>query len=167
MMTLVFFLEESSAQVMLESFLPSLLPVGYETQFVVFEGKSDLEKRMVMRLREWQKPNCRFIVLRDQDSAVCMDIKAVLRRMCHEGKHLETLVRIACHDLESWYLGGSLAVEAGLEITGLARLQKKAKYRNPDTIANSAEELKKITKGRYQKVSGSRKIGRYLEAGRN
>ena len=167
MTTLVFLLEEPSAQAMLESFLPGILPEEYETQFVVFEGKSDLDKRLVMRLREWQKPDCQFIVLRDQDSAVCVDVKAVLKQKCNEGQHPEALVRIACHELESWYLGDLLAVERGLEITGLARFQNKAKYRNPDGIANSADELKKITKYRYQKVSGSRKIGKHLEVERN
>lgn len=167
MTTLVFFLEERSAQVMLESFLPNILPAGYETQYVVFEGKSDLEKRLVKRLRAWRKPDCRFIVLRDQDSAACSDVKKVLRRKCNEGYHPETLVRIACHELESWYLGDLLAVEAGLKITGLARIQEKEKYRNPDAILNSAEVLEKITKGQYQKVSGSREIGKHLEVGRN
>ncbi|MEI6603610.1 MAG: DUF4276 family protein [Clostridia bacterium] len=167
MTTMVFLLEEPSAQAMLESFLPRILPEGYEAKFVVFEGKSDLEKRLVLRLREWQKPDCQFIILRDQDSAVCKDVKAFLRQKCNEGQHPETLIRIACHELESWYLGDLLAVEAGLEITGLARLQNKAKYRNPDLIANSAEELKKITKCRYQKISGSREIGKHLEVDRN
>jgi len=74
MTTLVFFLEELSAQEMLVSFLPSLLPPqGIDLKFVVFEGKSDLEKRMVLRLREWRKPDCKFVILRDKDSADCIN----------------------------------------------------------------------------------------------
>ena len=167
MTTLVFFLEEPSVRAMLESFLPGILPEDYAMQFVIFDGKSDLEKRLALRLREWQKPDCQFIVLRDQDNAVCTDVKATLRQKCVEGHHPEALVRIACHELENWYLGDLMAVEAGLQVTGLARLQNKAKYRNPDGIANSAEELKKITGFRYQKVSGSREIGKCLDLERN
>lgn len=108
MTTLVFLLEEPSAEAMLEALLPRILPDGYLYQFVVFEGKSDLEKRLVMRLREWRKPDCRFIVMRDKDSDICTEVKAGLRQKCREGQHPEALVRIACCELESWYLGDLL-----------------------------------------------------------
>ena len=45
---------------------------------------------------------------------------------------------------------------------GLSALQTKAKYRSPDNILDPSNELKKITKNRYQKVSGSLVIGKYL-----
>jgi hypothetical protein len=167
MTTLVFFLEEYSAQVMLESFLPKLIPSDYEQQYVVFEGKTDLEKRLARRLLNWKKPGCKFIVLRDQDSAVCTNVKINLQRKCGEGQHPEAMVRIACHELESWYLGDLQAVEDGLKIQGLAKLQQKSKYRNPDTLTNPAEELAKITKRQYQKISGSRQIGKYLQIDKN
>lgn len=167
MKTLVFFLEEESARAMLESFLPRILPRDYLTQYIVFEGKSDLDKRLIMRLREWRKPDCIFIVLRDQDSAKCEDVKANLRSKCSDGHHPETLIRIACHEIESWYLGDLLAVEKALTITGLSRNQSKRRYHNPDAIVNPADELRKITKKRYQKVAGSRLIGNFLEEKRN
>ncbi len=167
MTTLVFFLEEPSAEAMLKSLLPRILPDEYQFQYVVFEGKSDLEKRLVMRLREWQKPDCRFIILRDQDSADCVAVKAGLRRKCQEGRHPEALVRIACHELESWYLGDLLAVEYGLGLRNLGRQQGRGGFRNPDTRSNPAEVLKNLTKGRYQKVAGSRQIGEHLEVMRN
>jgi hypothetical protein len=72
------------------------------------------------------------------------------------------LIRIACRELESWYFGDLAAVEAGLEIDGLSALQTKARYRSPDDIVHPSTELKKITKNRYQKVSGSRVIGKHL-----
>ena len=68
---LVFFLEEPSAKELLQGILPKVLPEQCTTQFVVFEGKQDLEKRLPMRLRAWQQPESRFIVLRDQDSGDC------------------------------------------------------------------------------------------------
>jgi hypothetical protein len=41
---LVFFLEEPSAREMLQGILPNILSDEISTQFVVFEGKQDLEK---------------------------------------------------------------------------------------------------------------------------
>ncbi len=167
MTTLVFFLEEPSAQAMLESFLPSILPRHYQTQYLVFEGKSDLEKRLVRRLQGWRKPDCRFIVIRDQDSAACAEVKSALLKKCSEGNHPECLVRIACHELESWYLGDLWAVERAFGLNNLAHLQRKKKYRDPDAIPNAARELKKITHKKYQKIAGSREIGKYLDVKRN
>ncbi|MFH0994156.1 MAG: hypothetical protein V1844_01455 [Pseudomonadota bacterium] len=49
---LVFFLEEPSAKEMLEGILPQILPTDVTSKFVVFRGKQDMEKRLVLRLRE-------------------------------------------------------------------------------------------------------------------
>ena len=72
------------------------------------------------------------------------------------------MIRIACRELESFYLGDLAAVEQGLNLTGLAKLQGNQKFRDPDRLVNAAEELKKITKNTYQKLSGSRSIAPYL-----
>ena len=72
------------------------------------------------------------------------------------------MVRIACRELESWYFGDLQAVERALEIHGLTNLEAKTKYRNPDTIHCPSRELRRVTKNRYQKVSGSRVIGKFL-----
>jgi len=53
---LVFFLEEPSAREMLRGVLPRILSDDINMQFVVFEGKQDLEKRLPIRLRAWQQP---------------------------------------------------------------------------------------------------------------
>jgi hypothetical protein len=77
--------------------------------------------------------------------------------------HPEALVRIPCRELESWYLADLRAVEKGLGITGIAALQRNKKYRNPDALSGPALELDWLTKGRYQKISGSRAIGALLD----
>lgn len=160
MTTLVFCLEEPSARAMLEGVVPRLFP-DVQCRFIVFEGKQDLHKRLVMRLRGWQG-NALFVVMRDQDSGNCVDIKAQLSALCEEAGHPDALVRIACRELESFYLGDLAAVEQGLSVTGLARQQGNQKFRDPDRLVNAAEELKKITKNSYQKLSGSRSIAPFL-----
>jgi hypothetical protein len=130
---------------------------------VVFEGKQDLEKQLVKRLRGWQAPETQFVVLRDQDSGDCRVVKSCLVRKCHEAGHREAMVRLACRELESWYLGDLAAVEVAFQIKGLENKSMTAKFRNPDLLANPAEELERVTHGRYQKVAGSRILGSLLE----
>jgi hypothetical protein len=162
MMTLVFFLEERSAREMLQGILPKLLPEDVRPRFITFDGKQDLEKQLVRKLRLWKIPNSRFIVLRDQDSGDCLKIKEALQEKCREAER-DAIVRIACHELESFYLGDLQAVERGLKLKGLARSQMTKKYREPDRLANPFQELKRLTKGEYEKVSGSRAIAGFLK----
>ena len=79
---IVFFLEEPSAQAMLEGFLPKIMPAGVYPRYIVFEGKQDLEKRLVHRMRGYLVPGARFIVLRDQDAANCKTVKKALLSGC-------------------------------------------------------------------------------------
>ena len=57
MRTLVFMLEEPSAQDALQGFLPFILPAGIQVEYMVFEGKQDLEKRIGRRIRAWLRPD--------------------------------------------------------------------------------------------------------------
>ena len=103
---LVFLLEGPSEKEALEAWVPTLLPPGVQSHFIVFEGKQDMERRMALKLRHWMQPDSRFIVLRDQDSADCTDVKAALLARCTEsGRAADCIVRIACHELESFFLG--------------------------------------------------------------
>lgn len=162
MRQLVFFLEEPSAREMLKGLLPKFLPEEICARFVVFEGKQDLEKRLPKRLRAWRQPDSLFLVLRDQDRGNCIDIKSNLAAKCADAGYPRTMVRIACHELETFYLGDLQAVAASIGPKSLAKMQNKAKYRNPDRLSNPALELKKIAPS-YQKLSGSRDIGPHLD----
>ena len=163
MRTLVVFTEEMSAKVMLESLLPRLLPNDkYHFICVPFEGKQDLEKQLPIKLKGWRTPDTHFVVLRDQDGGDCRVIKETLQGICRSARKPNVLIRIACREVESWYFGDLRAVESALGIDGLTALEAKAKYRNPDTIRCPSSELERLTKNRYQKVSGSRDIGKHL-----
>ena len=165
MKELVFLLEEESAKAMLESLLPRFLHPEIHLRLISFEGKQDLEKQMVKRLRNFVNPYARFIVLRDQDSAPnCITLKARLTERCvQSGQADKTLVRITCTELETYYLADLLAVEQALELTKLSRKQGAAKFRNPDHLSNPSKELTTLTQGKYQKISGSRLIGKFLD----
>ena len=84
-------------------------------------------------------------------------------KVCASGKQAVTLIRIACTELESFYLGDLNAVQQGLEFGNLAKKQLIRKYRTPDTLSNAAQELSNLTQKKYQKVAGSRAIAPFLK----
>ena len=122
---MVFLLEEESCKALLTSLLPRLL--GEEIlsycRFIVFEGKSDLDKQLERKIRGYVNLNAHFIIIRDQDSADCIAIKAGLREKCSRAGKPEVLIRIACRAMESWFLADLQAVEQALDISGLADKQ--------------------------------------------
>lgn len=142
MTELVLLLEEPSAKAMLEGLLPRIIPGELQVRYIVFEGKRDLDRNLRKRLQGYRNPHAMFVILRDKDSS-------------------------DCHELESWFLADLAAVEKGLEMPGLAHHQNRAKFREPDSLVNAAEELEKLTQGVYQKISGSRAIGPLLEIDNN
>ena len=165
MKELVFLLEEESAKAMPLGLLPRFLDPQVQPRLMVFEGKQDLEKQMVKRLRGYMNPDARFIVLRHQDSTPdCKVVRARLLDLCAQaGREAVSLVRIACRELESFYLADLRAVEVALGLTGLLRHQTKARFRIPDRLESPSQELAKLTHRAYQKVSGSRQIGPHLD----
>lgn len=164
MKELVFLLEEPSAKAMLESLLPRVLGDAVKFRCIPFEGKQDLDKNLAKKIRGYQNDEARFIVLRDQDSHPdCKALKADLLRRCDEsGKFKKCVVRLACTELEAFYVADLQAVERALSITGLARQQQSKKFRAPDELGSPSAELKILTKRRYEKIRGSRAMGLHL-----
>jgi hypothetical protein len=162
MSELVFFLEEPSAEAMLRGLLPKILPETILPRYIVFEGKQDLEKQLVKKLRHYRVPDARFIIMRDKDAADCVVVKNSLVEKCREAGKPGTIVRIACHELESWYLADLAAVENGLGLSNLIDLQRKPMYANPDDYPSPSKTICKVAPG-YQKVGGSRAIGPHLD----
>lgn len=164
MRELVFFLEESSAAAVLEGLLPKLIPDDVQPRYITFEGKQDLEGQLVKRLRGYRNPNALFVVMRDQDAQPnCKLIKRRLARLCQQATQRAVLIRIACRELESFYLADLQAVEQGLGLSGIAKQQHTRKFCDPDRLVSPKEELKRLTHQRYQPVEGSREIGRCLD----
>jgi len=164
MRELVFLLEEESAKAMLEGLVPRLVPAEIPFRCIPFEGKQDLQGQAARKIRGYQNPDARFVLLHDQDSNPdCRALKAHLVAVCQRSGRAGVVVRIACHELESFYLADLAAVEKGLHLSGLAGRQASRKYRSPDALANAADELNRLTGGVYQKVSGSRAIGPHLD----
>lgn len=155
MRKIIFLLEEPSMKFFLDGYLPRLMP-GLDFLSIKHEGKQDLEKSIPRKLRAFHRSV--FVVVRDNDSANCIVIKTRLQRLCEEGGRSDTLIRIACQELEAWYLG-VLAVLADVYARPkLAGLGRKTKYRNPDRLGSPSSELVKLVP-EFRKLEGARRMG--------
>lgn len=161
-MNLVFLLEEPSMKAFLEGLLPRVLPEHVQVILIPHHGKSDLEKSIPRKLRAWRAPDARFVVIRDQDSADCQDVKRRLVELCHQGGKPETLVRVACRELEAWFLGDLAAVEEAFSTAGLAARQTQQRFRHPDRLGSPSRILEELVPS-FSKVLGARKLGPLLD----
>jgi hypothetical protein len=160
-MQLVFFLEEESMRAALEGIVPRALPGALPPIYVTHQGKQDLERSIPRKLRAWRSP-ARFVIIRDQDAGECRVVKQRLAGLCRDTPHEDALIRIACRELESWFLGDLRAVERAFALKGLAKQQETEKYRDPDRLGTPSKELQRLVPG-YRKVDGARMVGEHLE----
>jgi hypothetical protein len=163
---LVFFVEGLSERDFLEGFLPKIMPPHITAHFQVFQGKQDLEKQLVRRMKYWLLPNTGFVVMRDQDSGDCEVIKTKLRSLCEAAGRADATVRIACRELETYFVGDWPAIAAAFDKPTVAALGNKAKYRNPDLLGSPSAEIKRHIAG-FQKREGARRIAPHLDPAKN
>ena len=162
MTKLVFLVEEASMANLLGELLPRLFP-NLSFQCVPHKGKAHLEKSIPRKLRAWQEPGVRFMVMRDQNSGNCRAIKAKLAMLCEQGGRADTFIRVVCRELEAWYIGDADALtqafpDAAKQIRGELR---KNRFRNPDGVVQPAKALSTLIP-EFQKRSGARNLGRHL-----
>jgi hypothetical protein len=160
MSRVVFLLEEYSMKVFLEGLLPRLFP-RLAFICVAHEGKQDLERSIPRKLRAWREPGVRFCVVRDNDGRDCLELKRELASLCRKGGREETLIRIACQELEAWYFGEPDALAGALGREDLRRVVGRARFRNPDAIVQPASALAELVP-EFQKVSGARLLSKAL-----
>ena len=167
MKTLVFLLEGYAERVFLEGFLPRAFPAIADPErfappvYITFDGKQDLQQELCRKIRGWNVPNSVFIVLQDQDREKCCVAKERLLLECAKArKKAASVVRIACRELENWYLG-DLATVGTVYGVNLENHHKKEPFRVIDKLFGS-HELKKITRQQYAKIDGSRRIARHI-----
>lgn len=155
--------EEPSMAVFLTGLLPRILPDGYTLNDNCFirphQGKQDLQSRLpstVRAYRNYPKP-VKLVVIQDQDSADCRLLKQRLVELIHfSNPAVPYLVRIACRELENWYLGDLDALQHVYPASKASKYKGKSRFRNPDIPQGSAE-LKKLDQ-QFSKMSCARAI---------
>ena len=123
-MLIIFLLEERSMKEVLDVLLPQIIPnVPFKT--IPHSGKSDLQQSIPKKLKAWNTPDTKFVIVQDQDSANCVELKQHLLNLA-EPAGREVLVRIACRELEAWYFGDLNAVSQayGKDVRKLASKKK-------------------------------------------
>lgn len=163
-MKLVFLLEEQSMKTFLDGILPRILPPDVTFITVPHEGKTDLQKSIPIKLRAWKQPDVKFVIVQDQDTGDCREIKRKIAELCQNTKQ-EVLIRIACHELEAWYFGDLEAVSKAYS-KNLKALANKKQYRIPDAIICPKRELKKYLP-EHQQISGAKLIAQYIDINNN
>lgn len=138
------FVEEPSAKNVLEVILPQILPGNVYFQIYPHQGKQDLEKALNSTVPSISKTHgARILVMRDQDNEDCKDVKKKIIELLR-GSSAPTLVRIVCHELESWFLGDLIAVSKAYPRFKPDSVSSRANFRDVDEIINANEQLLSI-----------------------
>jgi len=166
---LIFLLEEPSMKALLDGLLPRLFP-GWEpeTHFkcIPHQGKSDLDVSVPRKLNAWRIPGDRFVIVRDNDNSDCVDLKRRYLTICHAAGRPDTLVRLVCQELESWYVGDLVALAAAFEDPKLNSPALRKRFNEPDTWEKPSVELKRLIPS-FQKVGAARSMSSVLQPGQN
>ncbi len=181
-MYLEFFVEDSSAEVVLNKILPKILP-GFKFRIHPFRGKNDLLKKLPDRLHAYSKwiPNDYIlVVLIDRDSDNCHKLKENLERIAlnaglntlTSSRHQFCIInRIAIEEIEAWYFGDVEAIRKAYPRVPKT-LGKKAPYRSPDEIKGGTwEQLERVLKkhhpGGLEKIRAASEISEHMDPDHN
>lgn len=182
-----FLVEELSAEAALVNLVPKILEAKHTFAIHPFQGKPDLLANLPARLRayrSWIQEDWRIVVLIDEDREDCKALKGELEMAARDGglvtctskkgqSPFVVLNRLAIEELEAWFFGDVSALKAAYPRIP-ATLGKKAKYRDPDSIAGGTwealeRELKKA--GYYPtgmpKIEVSRNVSLHMDTARN
>lgn len=152
-------------KILLEGLLPRLFPAFKQLenfQCVPHEGKTDLERSIPVKLRAWREPGVRFVIVRDNDNADCVDLKARLSTLCSNAGRPDALVSLVCQELESWYLGDLRALALAYPACRVSTPAIRKRFADPDTWQKPSVEVKRMVP-HFQKLSGARLMATVLE----
>ncbi|OLK19915.1 cytoplasmic protein [Xanthomonas oryzae pv. oryzae] len=155
---IIFLLEQPSMKVLLDGLLPRLFPGWQESrdfQCIAHDGKSDLERSVPRKLNAWRVPGDRFVVVRDNDSADCLSLKARLVQLSSQHGRPDALVRLVCQELESWYIADLNALALAFPECKIDTPALRKRFAQPDSWKKPSAELERLIPA-FQKRSGAR-----------
>ena len=153
-MKYIFLTEEKSMSEFLKTFLEKYGLAGFRV--IPHEGKSHLKKSITAKFRALNGLGVTFVVLIDQDSSDCLVLKSEIDAICRQVKGVDYKIRIACHELEAWFLGDTAALDLAFG-TKLSRHAKNKIFRDPDRLGNAKQQLHK-----YIKTTGQINVARKM-----
>ncbi len=165
----ILLLEEPSMKTLLDTLLPRLFSgwvAGRHFLCVAHEGKSDLDHSIRIKLRAWREPGVRFVILRDNDNAGCVDLKARFTALCAQHGRPDTLVRLVCQELESWYIGDLCALAEAFDNPKLDVPALHKRFAQPDNWQKPSVQVRRLVPS-FQKIGGARAMATCLREGEN
>ncbi|MEQ9549988.1 MAG: DUF4276 family protein [Coleofasciculus sp. G3-WIS-01] len=152
-------------RIVLEEILPKLIPNHITYICITHQGKQDLAESIPRKIKAFQfSPSTEFVIVHDQDSNDCKKLKTELLKICQTAGKPDAMIRIICHELESWFLGDLAAVEKAYNLKphSLSQKQTQNKYRDPDRLNSAKEELRKLLPAGYYPGTHSKEIAPHL-----
>lgn len=166
-----FLLEEPSMANALKVILPQILPEGLALDINCFlrphQGKQDLQKSIPKKIKTFSKFHIpsKIIIVHDQDSNDCKELKTAILKLCEDNGNCPVLVRIACRELENWYLGDMDAINKVYREFKPRNHKYRSKFRIVDNTHGSYELESLIPS--FQKSYASRNIPKYFQIDEN
>ncbi|WP_298231157.1 DUF4276 family protein, partial [uncultured Azohydromonas sp.] len=151
-------------KVLLDDLLPRLIPgwVMYQHfQCIQHEGKSDLDRSIPIKLKAWKEPGVRFVIVRDNDNQDCSALKKRLVALCQAAGRPDTIVRLVCQELESWYLGDLPALSRAYGGAKCNTPALRKKYVDPDSWQKPSMQVEQMIQ-EFSKRSGARLMAQQL-----
>lgn len=179
--------EEQSAEEALRHLLPKIIRGGVRVKIINMGNKTKLLKQLPARLAGYRQrisegERLRIVVLVDRDSDDCKKLKNLLERVAidaglttksspHENGDFVVLNRIVIEELESWFIGDSVALRKAFP--SLPRINTSSGiFRNPDN-GGSWEALHRylknngIYKNGFPKIDAARRIAPHMNVADN
>ena len=185
-MHLEFLVEERSAEAALTNLLPKILGPAISYRIHVHQGKPDLLGNLGRRLqgyRSWLPDDWRIVVLVDADRDDCRRLKRQVIETARSAglttrrdglrSKFQVLGRLAIEELEAWFFGDVVALNAAYPRVPLT-LAQRARYRHTDAITGGTWEAleRELQRAGYfrsgiAKITVARSISRHMIPERN
>lgn len=165
---IVFMTEERSMAETLRCVLPRAFPGFVEREHwltIAHSGKASLESSFPKKMQAWHEPGVRFVILRDNDGADCVQLKDRLRESLRPSPP-DHRIRIVCQELESWFLGDLGAVASAYPHAARHSSFSTCARRDPDSLTNASDLVSQLT-GTRAKLLRAQRISAHLDPNRN
>lgn len=138
-----FLLEEQSMEYFLRGLIPRIFSTWKEEVDYFLrshQGKNDLQNSIKPFLNAIKtSSNIKVVIIHDQDQDDCVKLKSKLRSLCNNNSAV-VMIRIACQELESWYIGDPISLSKIYPEYG--RLSRTSRFRQtPDSIVKPSSQI--------------------------
>ncbi|MCK5537632.1 MAG: DUF4276 family protein, partial [Bacteroidales bacterium] len=132
----------------MRKFFEGILPrLGFDEKLFEIKhhrGKEDLLNNLHKIIPSLSKRAKHIMVVIDQDKQDCVVLKNKINQQMIFRSDCTYTIRIACYELESWFLGDMAAIEQCSDRFKAQSFQNKDKYRHIDSIEKPSTVLTKI-----------------------